>query len=201
MSRDEDAAPTMEPPDRRVRKTRKALRDALVELILEKGYNGVTVGDIVERADVGRTTFYAHFTDKDDLLLSGFAEMHATLVPEGSGGGLAMLAELGRQMVVHVDGERRLYRAIFGIGGAGPLRARIESDLAGHVERALAAEYPAATAAARAMGARMATTAFLGLVAWWLDGDQRIPADSIADSFEAFAMPGLGALLGAPARR
>ena len=57
--------------DRRVRKTRKALRDALVELTLEKGYAAVTVGDIADRADVGRTTFYAHFTDKEDLLLGG----------------------------------------------------------------------------------------------------------------------------------
>jgi AcrR family transcriptional regulator len=53
-------------PDRRVSKTRKALKEALTDLILEKGYEAVTVQDVIDRADVGRSTFYAHFIDKDD---------------------------------------------------------------------------------------------------------------------------------------
>jgi len=57
--------------DRRIQKTKKLLTDALVELIVEKGYQAVTVKDIIERANVGRSTFYAHFEDKDQLLLSG----------------------------------------------------------------------------------------------------------------------------------
>jgi AcrR family transcriptional regulator len=62
-------------PDRRVGKTRKALREALTDLILERGYESVTVQDLIDRADVGRSTFYAHFIDKDDLLMSIFAEL------------------------------------------------------------------------------------------------------------------------------
>ena len=50
-------------PDRRVNRTRRALKDALCDLILEKGYEHVTVGDVLDRADVGRSTFYAHFVD------------------------------------------------------------------------------------------------------------------------------------------
>ena len=61
--------------DRRVRRTRALLRDALVTLILEKGYNAVTVQDIIDRANVGRSTFYAHFENKDKLLLSGFDDV------------------------------------------------------------------------------------------------------------------------------
>ncbi|MFP4345303.1 MAG: TetR/AcrR family transcriptional regulator [Anaerolineales bacterium] len=55
--------------DRRVRRTRKALQDALLSLILEKGYDSLTVEELAERADVGRTTFYLHYQDKDELLL------------------------------------------------------------------------------------------------------------------------------------
>ncbi len=62
-------------PDRRVGKTRKALKEALTDLILEKGYEGVTVQDIIDRADVGRSTFYAHFIDKDDLLMAILADL------------------------------------------------------------------------------------------------------------------------------
>ena len=51
-------------PDRRVQRTRKLLQDALMALILEKGYEAVTIQDIIDRANVGRSTFYAHFLDK-----------------------------------------------------------------------------------------------------------------------------------------
>ncbi|MFD7842339.1 TetR/AcrR family transcriptional regulator [Nocardia sp. NPDC059764] len=55
--------------DRRVRRTRAALHRALIELMLTRPYARITVRDIIDRADVGRSTFYAHYRDKDDLLL------------------------------------------------------------------------------------------------------------------------------------
>ncbi|MFC9893341.1 TetR/AcrR family transcriptional regulator [Nocardia sp. NPDC127579] len=60
--------------DRRVRRTRQQLHQALVELMIERGYDRITVRDILERADVGRSTFYAHFRDKDDLLVVSSTE-------------------------------------------------------------------------------------------------------------------------------
>ena len=60
--------------DRRVNRTRISLQLALKELISERGYDGVTIQDITERANVGRTTFYLHFQSKDDLFLSSMAD-------------------------------------------------------------------------------------------------------------------------------
>jgi AcrR family transcriptional regulator len=57
-------------PDRRVARTRQLLQTALMELLGERRYDSVTIQDIMDRANVGRTTFYAHFTSKDDLFLS-----------------------------------------------------------------------------------------------------------------------------------
>ena len=54
--------------DRRVLKTRKLLQDALIELVTEKGYESVTIQEILDKANVGRSTFYAHFQDKEQLL-------------------------------------------------------------------------------------------------------------------------------------
>src|SRR5260370_1139942 len=65
--------------DRRVGRTRKLLEDALHDLIVEKGYEAVTVQDIIDRANVGRSTFYAHYTDKQQLLFSHFADLEAHL--------------------------------------------------------------------------------------------------------------------------
>ena len=57
--------------DRRIQKTRKLLSQALLDLILEKGYERVTVQDILDRANVGRSTFYTHYENKELLLRDG----------------------------------------------------------------------------------------------------------------------------------
>src|SRR3981189_97579 len=58
--------------DRRAVRTRKALHGALMSLILRKGYEATTIQDIIDEADIGRSTFYGHYTGKEDLLRSGF---------------------------------------------------------------------------------------------------------------------------------
>jgi AcrR family transcriptional regulator len=68
--------------DRRVRRTRAALRAALVELIVERGYERITVRDVLDRADIGRSTFYAHYRDKDALFASCFEDLREDLVRE-----------------------------------------------------------------------------------------------------------------------
>src|SRR5258708_39605550 len=62
-------------PDRRVARTHQLLRDALHSLIREKDYDSIVVKEILDRANVGRSTFYTHFNDKDALLVSGIYDM------------------------------------------------------------------------------------------------------------------------------
>jgi AcrR family transcriptional regulator len=102
-----------EPPqDRRVRRTRRELRDALIALILERGWEAVSVQQVCERADVGRSTFYVHFADKEELLLSGFEELHAVLdESRRSRSGAFAFAE---QLVAHAKDNHRLFKAIVG---------------------------------------------------------------------------------------
>ena len=56
--------------DRRIQRTRELLQKALIGLIDERGYNAITIQDIVDRANIGRTTFYKHYDSKDDLFMS-----------------------------------------------------------------------------------------------------------------------------------
>lgn len=70
--------------DRRVQKSKKLLSDALVSLILEKGYEEVTIQDILDRANIGRSTFYAHFENKEQLLLFGHEHLRNLALKEGS---------------------------------------------------------------------------------------------------------------------
>lgn len=61
--------------DRRIQRTRQALRKALMELIGEKGYDTISVEEITQRANLGRATFYLHYKDKEDLLVDEFSEL------------------------------------------------------------------------------------------------------------------------------
>lgn len=64
--------------DRRVKRTHELLQKALIELISERGYDAITIQDIVDRANVGRTTFYLHYSSKDEL----FIGCHEAIVRE-----------------------------------------------------------------------------------------------------------------------
>src|SRR6476619_3274498 len=61
--------------DRRSERTRQLLSKALIDLMLEQRYDEITVQDIIDRANVGRSTFYAHYLDKEDLLVSDFTRV------------------------------------------------------------------------------------------------------------------------------
>ena len=187
-------------PDRRVRRTQEALRDALVGLILEKGYQAITVQDIVDRADVGRSTFYAHFTDKDELLLRGLEELHNALDAADGTIGPSLFAS-ARGLYAHAGDERRLYRAIFGRLGGGPLPVRVEGELFARVSSEFARHAPGASPSTRAMAARVTTSGFLGLLRLWLDEDEAASSDAVADAFLAMVLPGVAGALGVPPER
>jgi AcrR family transcriptional regulator len=71
--------------DRRIQKTQRLLREALASLIREKPYNSIVVKQILDHANVGRSTFYAHFRDKDDLLVSCIHDMLHSMEPAPAG--------------------------------------------------------------------------------------------------------------------
>jgi AcrR family transcriptional regulator len=187
-------------PDRRVRRTQEALREALVSLILEQGYEATTVGEIADRADVGRSTFYAHFADKEELLLRGLEELHNTL--EGADGvRFPSLFASCRALYEHAGSERRLYRAIFGRLGGGPLPLRVEQELLARVRAEFDRLAPEADPATRAMAAKVTASGFFGLLRQWLDGDDAVAPGTVSDAFVAMVLPGVATALGVPPER
>jgi AcrR family transcriptional regulator len=120
--------PTSEPEarDRRIRKSQRALRDAFISLVLERGYDAVTVEDIAERADVARATFYAHFADKDQLLTTLFEQMIAELserVPNIEGAPKGFRTHAVRAFYTHAAQYRDLYLVCLRGAGDGKARA------------------------------------------------------------------------------
>src|SRR6185437_5564859 len=101
--------------DRRVLRSRRLLQEALVALILERGYDAVTVQAVLDRADVGRATFYAHFEGKEALLLSLFEELRGSLQHELASITPHTVARFGEghglltPLFAHASRNRRLY--------------------------------------------------------------------------------------------
>jgi AcrR family transcriptional regulator len=183
-------------PDRRVRRTRKALRDALLALMSEKGYEAITVQDIIHRADVGRSTFYTHYTDKDDLLQDGFAnlrsivEQPATTEPTGR-------RPLGFSLPMfrHIHQQQRLARVVFGQPGRTPLLQQIEELLAGIVRTELpvpSAADPPSRVPHEAL-VRYVVGAYLSLLRWWLTGNTAISPEDMDRIFQMLVAPGIRA--------
>jgi len=209
--------PTVRKVDRRVNRTRRQLREALFNLILEKGYDAVTVEEITARADVGRTTFYLHYHDKEDLLMESIGELVDDLIEQmarfpmeewklerGSAGSapspaivlpfqhVASNARL-YQIVLRGDGtysvSRRL-REIIVQASAKMARVLLERDELG----ALNSQVPMDVFMNYIAGA------WLGLITWWLENEMPYPAEQIAGMFQRMVVQGAPEALGIPSQ-
>src|SRR5829696_1166863 len=120
--------------DRRIQRTRALLLSALLDLIVERGYEDVSVQDIVDRANVGRSTFYKHFLDKRELLLTGVAGLQNLLIQQGAAqASSAALSErllsFSLPLFQHVQGNIRFCRALLGSDSGAIVEPRIQRFL------------------------------------------------------------------------
>lgn len=188
-----------ERPDRRVTRTRRALHEALIGLILEKGYDAITVGDIVDRADVGRSTFYAHFVDKDALLLAGFSDLPTLWAEESRGSGAesgAIPFTFSLKMFRHADEERRLFRALVGQRSGALVQDQLDRVLSDLVRADLERLHAASDAYTLDVAVRFVVSAYVGLLTWWLDHPTPATPEEMDQAFRALVLPGVAGFLG-----
>jgi AcrR family transcriptional regulator len=186
--------------DRRVRRTKRDLHNALIELMTERGYDKLSIKDILDRADVSRSTFYAHFRDKDALLLSSFEGLRddlrrilTTFSPDNPPATPAQPSEL---IFEHAAQNRYVYRALCGRHGCGivadHLRTTIASVLLEHLR-------PHLKAAGSALSPQIVTefyaSALVGLLQWWVTNDFQPALHEMADAFGVLSTPGIQAAL------
>lgn len=176
-----------EATDRRTRRTQQGLRAALIDLILERGYAQVTVQDILDRADMGRSTFYSHFYDKEDLLLSGFDQIHWQLASQPHN-------TLSLGIFVHAAEHARLYSALVGEHGGEQILRKAERSLTAAIESRLSGLEAAGVALPSRAGLAPALAgALLGMLRWWLDSGMPQPAEEMESRFQLMAIGMLSA--------
>jgi AcrR family transcriptional regulator len=185
--------------DRRVARTRATLRHALHPLILKKGYEAITIKDICDAANVGRSTFYAHYKSKDDLMRSGLEPLRKLLV-DRQREALAAPGDIkdrsfafSTAMFEHAREHRSHYRALVGGRGGtislGVIR-RILSDLL-RSELAATVGKNSTDAIPRELVVQYVVGAFMAVLTWWLDGGAQLPPQRIDAIFRRLATEGI----------
>src|SRR5690606_26157060 len=165
--------------------TQRCLREALYELIIERGWEQVSVQDICERADVGRSTFYVHFADKEDLLLSGFQRLEQELRARAAGRGDALA--FVEPLLVHVREHHRLARALTGNRSAQQVQRRLHEVIAAVLSEAVSSEAVSSGAVSsgaavhaeprRDAAVQYLTGALLAAIIWWLEAPRLTPQE------------------------
>lgn len=184
--------------DRRSQRTQRLVGTALVTLLLEKRYDAITVQDILDRADIGRSTFYEHYWDKEDVLTSEIArvidvlDQHIDASRQDASTFIPSLA-----LFQHVQEQHHLYQAL--MRGQGiqviiqafqdHLRARVETRLRVEKEEGVSDELLQAMAS-------YVVGAFIALMQWWLETEMTWSPERVDALFRNLVLPGVHGLLG-----
>lgn len=165
-------------PDRRIERTRHGLADALIALVLEKGYEAVTVQDIIDRANVGRSTFYAHFENKEQLLFSGRGWLTEELFAEPTGNDNLTYGVNLQSLFDHAAGNYRLAKAMLGKNSGDLIINHISELLYMQFRKALKPKLPNETK--RLLTAQAMASLLTGLLRSWLEHDMPLLPDEVA---------------------
>jgi AcrR family transcriptional regulator len=183
--------------DRRVRRTRKALQAALISLILEKGYDSVTIEDITDRADLGRTTFYLHFRDKEELLMQAidaigedFIETHAAILTEDGSTEdklKALKLNLDERILYHIFDHARqnadLYKVMLRGEGSAKASERMSDLIRSETIRRLEALPDLKTKVPLDIFSIFFSGTLIEMVTWWLENDQPYTIEQMVTYF------------------
>ena len=175
------------PPDRRVRRTKQRLAEALQELIIERGYDRTTVQDIIDRADVGRSTFYAHYETKDDLLIGGLDGFAAEMELQLAGSRVherSIMPSLA--FFRHVAEDHDLHRALIGSRGIEIATESVHRMLLRHARAGLELRTGAGdrTAIPLEVRAEFLAGSLLAFLTWWLDNDMPYPPERMDEMYQ-----------------
>ena len=199
-----------EQTDLRIRRTHKFLQEAMIELITEKGFDAITVGDITERAMINRATFYRHYQDKYDLVAKIFEETANQLVenmkPIHKAPGQSAMEntpEIWVQFFEHVAEHARLYRALLGKNGSPWFATRMREytmnimfEQERRWEQQMESNKQLDPAPPEELPAAQLSHVLIGTIVWWLENEKSYTPGQIATWFHRFAFYGYLSALG-----
>ena len=185
--------------DRRSARTRTMLQHAFLSLIRQKRYEAITIKDICDAADVGRSTFYAHYTSKDDLKRSGFEHLRSQFVDRqkvalaAPGDIKDRILSYSLTMFEHARAHMDLYRALIGGRGGNVALGSIRGMLSDLVRDDLAAtaDKNSADVIPREFVVQYVVGAYMAMLTWWLDRGAKLPPQQIDAMFRRLVIEGI----------
>jgi AcrR family transcriptional regulator len=177
--------------DRRSQRTRRLISEAFVELLLEKGYDAITIREVIERANVGRSTFYSHFKDKEELFasqLDRLMELLSQHVPPGLSEQNPYFPSLG--LFQHIQQQHKLYRILTWGSGAEVLTRHLQKTMSEKIEERLISGRRAHEAPIPVIATFLAGS-FLALVKWWLDNRMAYSPEEMDAMYRSLALAGI----------
>ncbi len=187
--------------DRRSKRTQRILHEALMSLMLEKRYDAITVQDIIDRADVGRSTFYAHYRDKEDLMASVWVYMIEVLsrVPDQppEAGSPRLLPT--RALFEHVKENQPIFKGmvrgrgleLFFEQGQDYWSQKIAVDLQARLPKGQQPSVPIPVMA------RFIAGTLVTMLRWWLDNKMPYSPEEMDEMLQRLVMPGIQSSLDA----
>jgi len=175
--------------DRRIRRTRLALRDALIALLPKRGWDDLSVQEICDRADVGRSTFYMHYQGKEQLLTDGLEGLRIFLSDRADSDRRTRKEAFPfvRGLMEHVYEQRALFRSLIGRGSGYVVQVRFRKMVAKLVEE----EFSNRVAPG---WQRDATTSYVAgalveLLSWWVDARTAQTLEEVEGLFHTLTAP------------
>lgn len=178
--------------DRRVARTRALLQNALIVLITSRGYAAITVEDICTEADVGRSTFYSHYTGKAELRTATIDANLLALSERGdddAGSDSSRRFKFSLPIFQHAGAFREMHQALLqSVGDTihDEIRERIRQSVRMELKKDRTAD---------PFAVEFVAGAFLAVLGWWIGTDTGFSAEQIDDRFQKLAMHGLGGAL------
>jgi len=186
--------------DRRIQKTQNLLRGALVSLIAEKPYDSIVIKEILDRANVGRSTFYTHFRDKDDLLVSGIHDiLGAVPSPKQTHGkGRERVLWFGLPVFEYHYRHAHSWGDKIGARGRAILHEHLRRVLTDSIVEVIKRDFRFGRESTRGItpelvSAYVAST-FVLVLNWWLDKRMRLPPNDVNEIFRGLTLPALAAI-------
>lgn len=170
--------------DRRVRRTKRALAAALIDLASEHPYASIQVRDITDRADVGYATFYRHYESKDDLMLAVFNTITSELEASVGEQSERYFEQEGILLFAHVKKHEGLYRCVL---QSHEFAVKLKNLLAQHVKSHIQRQAEndlGALAFPMEIAANHMVVSLVGLIEWWLDSHMAQPVEEMAYIYE-----------------
>ena len=187
--------------DRRVQRTQQGLQTALLALIQERGYEALTVQDIIDRANVGRATFYAHFDNKEDLLVSRLDMLRSSLQARQrearrTSRRVDQTFAYSHEMFVHVDEHRTVFRSMVGKRSGAIIQQLFHKMLVDLVREDVKGLAPPKAVAGTPIEAvtHLIAGGLFGLILWWVDGPAKLSVDDVDALVRRLAVPALAAI-------